>query len=165
MKTKINCLNCQKETWIENKEIKRGFGKFCSRKCSGAFNGAARPKPEANVTCGLCQRRFYMNETKKKNSKSGFYFCCRAHKDEAQRIGGIKEIMPAHYDVASKNTYRRIAYAVKPKKCERCSYDEHEAAIVVHHIDHNRQNNDISNLEVLCANCHAIEHWGEVDEG
>ena len=32
-------------------------------------------------------------------------------------------------------------------------------SIIVYHKDTNRENNDISNLEVLCANCHAIEHW------
>ena len=32
---------------------------------------------------------------------------------------------------------------------------------VLHHKDRDRHNNDISNLEILCSNCHAIEHWGD----
>lgn len=160
--TRINCLNCGKEANIENKEIARGFGKFCNRKCSATYNANHRPKPEPNVSCAHCGVKFYVNDSKKKNSKSGLYFCCRAHKDVAQRIGGIKEIMPPHYGIGTgEHRYREIAFAAKPKKCERCGYDKHEAGIVVHHKDRNRENNDISNLEVLCAICHNIEHWGE----
>lgn len=45
------------------------------------------------------------------------------------------------------------------KVCERCEYAQHEAAIIVHHKDRNRSNNDVTNLEILCANCHAIERY------
>jgi len=155
-----NCLNCTKEFNAPAREVKRGNGKFCTQKCSSIYNRAHEIKSEPNVICAHCKKSFYMNETKKKNSKSGFHFCCREHKDLAQCIGGIKEIMPPHYGTGSpENTYRRIAFASKPKVCERCSYDKHEAAIIVHHRDHDRSNNDLSNLEVLCAICHAIEHW------
>ena len=44
--------------------------------------------------------------------------------------------------------------------CERCGFD-HYAAIIVHHKDRDRDNNTLENLEVLCANCHAIEHYNE----
>lgn len=56
-------------------------------------------------------------------------------------------------------SYRERAIRAFGCKCQKCGYDDHEAAIVVHHKDHNRENNDISNLDVLCANCHAIHHW------
>lgn len=161
--TKINCLNCGKETQIENKEIKRGFGKFCSRKCSGEHHSKNITPHEPNVICAFCRQEFYLNDSKKMNSKSGLYFCCRAHKDEAQRIGGIEEIMPAHYGTGRADTiYRRQVFETmkRPKICERCKFD-HPAAIIVHHKDRDRMNASDENLEVLCANCHAIEHWGE----
>ncbi len=161
-KTKTNCLNCNKEIYVENKEIKRGFGKFCNSKCSSEHRIRNKPKLLDNVNCALCNKSFHMTESKKKLSKSGLYFCCRTHKDEAQRIGGIKEIMPLHYGTAkpdNSRSYRRIAFNEKAKMCERCGYDQHEAAIIVHHKDSNRDNNNLDNLEILCANCHAIEHW------
>ena len=159
--TKINCLNCGHEADVENKEIARGFGKFCSRKCSAVYNAEQRPKPEPNVSCARCGVNFYLNETEKKNSKSGLYFCCREHKDAAQRIGGIREIMPPHYG-ETVHDYRTLVFKVagKPKVCERCGFDK-EPAIIVHHRDRNRENNSNDNLEVLCANCHLIEHYGE----
>jgi len=163
-KTKINCLNCDKEVYIENKEIARGFGKFCNRKCSGEFKHKNVKPPEPNVKCAHCEKLFYLCESKQACSKSGLFFCCREHKDAAQRIGGITEIMPPHYGTGSpENTYRNKVFFTlnRPKVCERCGYDENEAAIIVHHKDRNRMNDTEENLEVLCCNCHAIEHWGE----
>ena len=36
-------------------------------------------------------------------------------------------------------------------QCEYCGYDKH---LCVHHIDHNRKNNERSNLKVTCRKCH-----------
>lgn len=154
----IQCLQCGVQHYVEQKEINRGFGKFCSRKCSAIYRANNLTPLPPNVKCAHCKKDFHLSPSKMAASKSGLYFCCREHKDLSQCIGGIKEIMPSHYDVASENTYRRIAFASKPKVCERCNFDK-EPAIIVHHRDRNRDNNDISNLEVLCANCHAIEHY------
>ena len=90
-------------------------------------------------------------------SKSKLYFCCRNHKDISQRIGGIKELHPAHYGNGSYKAYRRVAFSEKEKFCERCKFND-ERAIIVHHRDRNRKNCSPENLEVLCCNCHAIEH-------
>lgn len=47
--------------------------------------------------------------------------------------------------------YRRY----KKSACERCNSVKY---LIVHHIDRNRYNNVISNLETLCRSCHAKEH-------
>ena len=39
--------------------------------------------------------------------------------------------------------------------CERCGIAK---PLVVHHRDRNHGNNDQSNLEILCPNCHYLEH-------
>ena len=43
-------------------------------------------------------------------------------------------------------------------KCEACGYNLFQEALVVHHKDMDRRNNDTANLAVLCANCHAVLH-------
>jgi hypothetical protein len=43
------------------------------------------------------------------------------------------------------------------KKCERCEYDKYEI-LQIHHKDRNRNNNDLSNLQLICPNCHYEEH-------
>jgi len=166
MKIEKNCLHCKKLFMAESKEINRGNARFCSIQCGRDFNKINRPKPEPNVECAYCKVMFYKNESKKKGSKSGLYFCCAEHKNLSQRVGGIKEIMPAHYGIGKNGTsrvYRKKAFNNKPAVCERCGFDQNISSIIIHHKDKNRANNDLSNLEVLCANCHAIEHWGEIN--
>lgn len=74
----------------------------------------------------------------------------------------IKEIQPDHYGTSSHPEvyYRNKAFKHYPHECQLCGYKESIAALVVHHIDHDRSNDDIDNLIILCANCHAIVHWG-----
>lgn len=168
METSIRreCLKCKSVFDAQLKEIKRGFGKFCNRKCAQQFLQAERSlkiKSKHNVNCAWCNKSFYKKISELNKSKSKLYFCCRGHKDLAQRIGGIEEIQPSHYG-DNNYDYRIIVFRNfnKPKICERCGFDKNEAAIVVHHKDRDRTNNSIDNLEVLCCNCHAIEHFGGI---
>lgn len=48
------------------------------------------------------------------------------------------------------NIYRECHH-----KCELCGETED---LLVHHIDHNRSNNEFYNFMVLCTSCHAIHH-------
>lgn len=151
------CKNCNQNFDAPIGEHKRGNAKFCSRSCSSKF-AASQHRPKPNVVCALCGTEFYKNSSQQKNSKSGLFFCSRFCKDKAQRIGGIKEIQPPHYSDHLYN-YRDLAFRSLPNECCRCGYKKQVAALVVHHIDRDRSNNNLSNLEILCANCHAIEHW------
>lgn len=154
------CLHCKKNFQADEREVKRGNAKFCSHSCCSKHSAIKNAK-KPNVSCAKCFKEFYKTPKRMKASKSGLFFCCRACKDAAQRINGIKEIQPPHYGTGNgTNTYRNIAFLNKQKQCERCGYNTHEAAIIVHHKDRNRENNALENLEVLCSNCHAIEHWG-----
>jgi len=51
------------------------------------------------------------------------------------------------------------------KSCERCGYDAVPKILGVHHKDRNRNNNEIFNLEVLCPNCHSLEHNKHIAHG
>lgn len=58
--------------------------------------------------------------------------------------------------------FARLRKEVKKRRyCERCSKDLQDASNFhwcVHHIDHDRTNNVIENLELLCKRCHQLEH-------
>lgn len=46
----------------------------------------------------------------------------------------------------------------KKEYCEKCGFQaEHECQLTVDHIDGNRYNNEISNWQTLCHNCHALK--------
>lgn len=157
---KNNCLKCTKEFYVKPNVFKKGYGKFCSKDCVLIYKKENSSDIMKKFICSYCNIEFL--RYKKNFSKSGFYFCCRKHKDLAQRIGGIKEIQPSHYKDGSFN-YRDIAFRNFDKKCNKCGYYEYPAILVVHHKDRDRSNNNLSNLEILCPNCHEIEHYRSFD--
>jgi len=49
--------------------------------------------------------------------------------------------------------------ALRGYKCEECQnteWNNNPIPLEVHHIDGNHLNNDLSNLQLLCCNCHAL---------
>ena len=46
--------------------------------------------------------------------------------------------------------------------CENCGFNAVPEILGIHHKDKDRTNNDISNLAVLCPNCHSIEHMKHI---
>lgn len=59
------------------------------------------------------------------------------------------------------STYRRLKEQSGDKiVCEHCGLKD-KRVLVVHHIDHDRQNNELDNLQWLCRNCHYLAHEGK----
>lgn len=52
---------------------------------------------------------------------------------------------------------------VAVKRCERCAWDKEALILQIHHKDRNSRNNERSNLELLCPNCHEMEHFAQKD--
>jgi hypothetical protein len=162
MKTiKRSCRYCQVPFDARLSEVARGNGHFCSCRCVSLYIKLRRDQARTtNVTCAYCHKRFYKVLSKQRKSHSGLFFCCRLHKDEAQRIGGIKEIQPPHYGTGNwSRTYRNIAFRNHPPECKYCGYSRYQGVLEVHHIDENRDNNDPSNLVIVCPTCHVEQHF------
>ena len=109
------------------------------------------------VECAYCGKKIKRHLSKLSNSKNNLYFCCREHKDLAQRLSSDEKfdiMRPNHY--GAEESYRQKAFDTYEHKCAICGYDpEGETYLLdVHHIDSNRENNDISNLIILCPICH-----------
>ena len=116
------------------------------------------------VECAYCHKKIIKQKSKLENSKSGLYFCCREHKDLAQRIDSGSEfdkMRPEHYGetLSDSPDYRKKAFRTYENKCAVCGYLEEPKILQVHHIDENRANNDLNNLIILCPNCHAKITW------
>lgn len=162
------CLWCRQPFISDTREEIRGNSKFCSKPCFHkhySYARLSRPKPN-NVVCSMCSTPFRATQSRVNRSLERHgrvvLFCSHQCHSTGQRLSSsIREVQPIHYGTGSD--YRTIAFAAYPKQCMRCGYNKNSAAIIVHHKDRKRSNNDLSNLEVLCCNCHAIEHWGEVD--
>ena len=64
---------------------------------------------------------------------------------------------------ASQAHYQRIRETYKLQICEICGTTE--GRLDTHHKDHNKSNNDLNNLMVLCAACHTRLHQEERSQG
>lgn len=149
----LACDYCKKEKLFYQKRWLTSEKWYCSSKCKYLDNGWAKI-----LKCAHCNKSFYKLNSKLSSSKSGKYFCSRKCKDIAQKY--LKEIQPNHYgNGCGISGYRDKALNFYGEKCNRCGFNN-KKALEVHHKDRNRKNNNIKNLEVLCANCHSIEHMG-----
>jgi predicted RNA-binding Zn-ribbon protein involved in translation (DUF1610 family) len=130
---------------------------YCSVSCGNKDN---INNTHIEFCCANCGIVFFRTKSKLKNSKHNIYFCSRACKDKGQSY--ITEIQPAHYNTGTgKSSYRSKALNNLPNVCAVCEYDNVDA-LEVHHIDKDRQNNSLSNLLVLCANCHTLIHKNKI---
>jgi hypothetical protein len=161
MKTiRKNCPICHKDFNALLREVNRGNAKVCSRQCAYISSAQKNKKTHIpNTECSYCKKPFYKEPSKKNGSKSGLYFCCREHKDAAQRIeSGFTDIWPNHYKSGSSIKYRKFALAHYGEYCQICGYNKHPCVLQVHHKDNNRTNNKLENLLVCCPNCHMEQH-------
>lgn len=153
--TKCECDYCGVEFWKYTKFLKNGTKDYCSKDC---FHKSTRKR--VLLDCSWCSKKYEVTPSKLKNSKHGYHFCSRECKDKAQRVGGITEIQPSHYGDGRQN-YRNVAIReLGLNECNRCGYKKEPKILQVHHKDRDRTNNDLSNLEILCPNCHVLEHMG-----
>lgn len=110
-----------------------------------------------DLECAYCHKKFQDTKSRLNKSKSGLYFCCREHKDLAQRLesGDIfQSIRPEHYGKNIIKDYRKTAFNLYPHKCAFCGWNEDEDILEVHHIDENHNNNEDKNLMIVCPTCH-----------
>lgn len=73
------------------------------------------------------------------------------------KLRSLRAIYPGGW---KQKPYRRY----RKDSCSRCGFEGLACQLDVHHIDQNHKNNDPSNLETMCANCHRLQTWKEKQE-
>jgi len=121
--------------------------KYCNPKC---YQKAMSKKGSVLHKCAHCEKEFY--DSPSVNRK----YCSKACVNKSNK----NEWKPEFITVRKNMKVRGMLL-----KCERCGYDEYPEILGVHHKDRNRKNNDLSNLEVLCPNCHSLEHMKHISHG
>jgi len=148
----VSCKICGKEFYTRPSLLKRGWGKYCSSACQ--YKAQSKGK---FVTCEICGKRTWRKPSKLKHSKSGKFFCSKAclmvWKNKIMFVG---ENHPNWVggEFAGRGILKR---SDRKLVCEHCGNSDRRV-LVVHHKDHNRRNNKISNLIWLCHNCHHLIH-------
>lgn len=143
------CKVCQRRYLVAKRfEI---TSQYCSKQCVNKDRNT-----QIECLCAFCNKTFYKRRSKAKQVKHQLHYCSRICKDSAQRIDSGLGIKPPHYD-NGQSVYRSRALRAFGAKCNQCDYNKYVEMLDVHHIDGNRGNNQISNLEVLCVWCHALK--------
>ena len=146
---RINCTLCDSDIWVPNYAVRSR--KYCSTKCARLSS-----RNKVSVTCGNCSVTFLRQPSSLK-SKTGYNFCTKSCKDDAQRLDSGVGYTLSHYKDGSGGSYRRRALQEYGNQCTTCGYAVSSKMLDVHHKDGDRANNLLENLEVLCVWCHALE--------
>lgn len=153
-----HCYVCDSIKYIPKHIYNRW--KYCSVKCRGKSS-----QNRIATICSFCNKKIEKQRSKLVGSKSGHFFCNRKCKEAAQSIeGGLTDIQPSHFGTGGlKYNYRSRTLEAKGAKCSKCNYSKEIKMLDVDHIDGDRENNTLDNLQVLCVWCHAIKtrgvHW------
>lgn len=102
-----------------------------------------------NLKCSYCGKEIQRRPSDIKSNKSGYFYCSREcgnlHKNQLRLESG---------EWKNSNNYRKKAFDNYEHKCAVCGWNEDERVLEVHHIDENREHNNLENLCILCPICH-----------
>lgn len=169
------CGFCREPFYIPKNRI--ATARYCSRSCK-----ALATRVEVIAECGTCGEQFRHISSRCNKAK----YCSRECYHKAMHIRGTVTVTCEHCGIefktspsknrkfCSKLCINKKALAVyRPSftttrramnrrgmimACIRCGFDAEPKVLGVHHKDRNRENNALTNLEVLCPNCHSLEH-------
>ena len=105
--------------------------------------------------CPVCKKKFKVKKDSPREKTTCSHSCAnvyfRSGKNNPNWKDGLK----------LDSRYRRLAFENYKHECYLCRFNK-KYALVVHHIDENRNNNKLDNLIILCANCHYGVHYGDL---
>ncbi len=146
VKITANCQICNKQ--FDHISSRCNKAKYCSRLC---YHRSQIGRGTKEFTCLGCNIIFLSSPSRERKycSISCLGLSKRINIDQL-RIGSLRKTM----------VNRGML-----NKCNRCDFSAEPRILGVHHIDRNRGNNDSTNLEILCPNCHSLEHLKHIPHG
>jgi len=150
-KPNYKCVVCGKEFYVRPSSIKRskGWGFTCSKEC-GKINRSKHTKGNLNHQYGLTGNKNASFTGETKISNYGYVLKYAPEHNRANHAGYVFE----HILIMEKHLGRELKYfGFKHKDNEVC-----------HHIDRNKQNNVISNLQLMTDSEHFKLHLKEDTE-
>lgn len=143
---KRKCLNCDDEFDV----IKSDPKKFCGNSCSASHNNKLREKKKYGdcLSCG--------NSLNRKDRT----YCSSSCQHEFRRKQKFELIESGDISLSSR-WYKKYLIHIHGEKCMECGWCEvnqysGKIPIELEHIDGNSENNDLSNLKLLCPNHHSL---------
>ena len=154
----VKCKICNQEFYAKPNWLKKGWGKYCSRKCQykAQLKGGLR-------SCAICGKEAWKTPHDLEGSRSGKFFCSKSCQTiwRNQTFVGPKHAL---WKGGSCQEYRKfLIRSGLPITCTSCGLLD-KRVLVVHHKDRKRNNNGVDNLEWLCLNCHFLKHHHPITE-
>ena len=139
--------------WVKESHIKRGWGKYCSKKCQRKSQLKGKW-----VNCDYCGKKIYRTPIDFRRSKSRKFFCSRKCHCSWENINNRCGENSPNW-IVGQHSYRQLMKRYcKAEACSMCQIND-KRVLIVHHRNLNRKDNKIENLEWLCRNCHSIVHY------
>ncbi len=107
--------------------------------------------------CANCKSEVIKLPSQVARSKSGNVFCNRSCSTSFNNQFKTGTNHPNYKNGATAS--RKRVFEERGYVCEKCGYCKIPEILQVHHKDRNRQNNENSNLLILCPNCHQEDHF------
>jgi hypothetical protein len=148
------CESCSQVVKAESKKAPKAGPKTCEI-CLNKFDIGARRAARYCKACSVVQ----LAKTKRKGVDD-----YRARKGVKVGIGSGNNQGrgPKHHSYKTGiGAYTKIGKDLLGDNCERCGKELNKSLSYTwctHHIDHDRSNNSIDNLELLCKSCHQKHH-------
>lgn len=139
LRKEIECLNCHSKF----KAFPCRTPKFCNQKCFGEYF-----RKQIQVACEYCGEVFHKRPAYFKETKH--HYCSRA----CFALARLTKVITPRQD---RNLRAKLLQRGLINICERCGFNI-SSILQIHHRDKNHSNNKMDNLEILCPNCHALEH-------
>jgi hypothetical protein len=154
---RVECKVCGKEFYVKSTYQKVGWGKYCSISCRNTSQLRGK-----KVSCQNCNKEIYRSLADIRHSKSGNSFCCKSCYFKWRNKGYTQEKHPNWKN--GINSYRvMLMRSGREKVCICCNISDIRI-LAAHHVDHNRENNKLSNLVWVCLNCHYLIHHDQIFE-
>jgi 5-methylcytosine-specific restriction endonuclease McrA len=108
------------------------------------------------VKCFICSKEIYKQSKALEGSKSGKLFCTKSCQTK-WRNAEFKDEKHPNWKGGLYAYRRMMKQSSAPQMCTLCKIKD-KRVLAVHHVDENRKNNNIDNLQWLCHNCHHLVH-------
>ena len=141
VQVKANCKICGKAFTHISARVNKA--KYCSRACYYKSETGSVKLP-----CAVCGKLVMRSPSR---VKSGMRPCC------SLKCRGLLNRKKNPKNSDSIRRFKKLRGELTT--CVRCGYAEHPEILVIHHKNRDRTNNKPRNIEVLCPNCHAVEHY------
>ena len=151
---KTSCAQCGIYMVRAVNEISESGNVFCSSSCAATFNGHAHPKRikaiQIDKVAGIPKQQSCCKHCRA-DIPSGKTYCNTLCASKGRRV---TDLALAKTDA----TRRKLLIHTRGHACEVCHTSEWNGlpiAIELDHIDGNSDNNEPTNLKLICPNCHA----------